>query len=63
MADWKQPGKCFGNKECGADAVKLQKRQPVLHASPYNQVYDNPNAMGRRRPSGGAGIWLQSITS
>lgn len=35
-------------KECGADAVKLQKRdnQSLYTKKLYNQVYDNPNSFG-----------------
>lgn len=35
-------------KECGADAVKLQKRdnRSLFTTALYNQVYDNPNSYG-----------------
>ena len=35
-------------KECGADAVKLQKRdnRSIYTKALYNQVYDNPNSYG-----------------
>src|SRR6185436_9644230 len=35
-------------KECGADAVKLQKREnkTLFTKELYNQVYDNPNSYG-----------------